>query len=84
MAKKNKQLVVRTEIEGSPLVMVKHEGKWFLTMGKYRLSGAEMFESEEALKAWLDKNMWNVVATMAGIISEYNINEAKTKQDVNN
>jgi len=75
------ELVQKQPIEGTPFVLVRKEDKFFLVMGKYRVS--PVLESEQDAKDYVFTNTWNLIATVAGIVAEetlqYKVNEGPIK-----
>lgn len=82
---KNKPLIIRTEVKGTPFTFVKMASKqWFIVMGKYRIN-QDPLETEEHCNEYLKENMWLVIAQLCGIISDFQIQETlKIKQNGNN
>lgn len=64
----SEELIERKNIEGTPFTIVKTEGKCFLTMGKYQLTG---YMEEEEIAIYIMENEWNIITTIAGIIAEH-------------
>lgn len=65
----NEELIKIIEIEDSPFQIVKTEDKYFLAMGKYRLS--EMFDTEkEAREDVKDLSWFRLLSVMHAVASE--------------
>lgn len=68
-SEKNEELVKIVDIEETPFKAVKADGKWFLSMGKYRLT--EPLETEqECREAATDASWWRILTLMQVMIRE--------------
>lgn len=59
-------LIERYEIEGTPFTLIKQEGKYFLTMGNYKITTPTDTE-EETLKK-LVTEQYNIILDMTTIV----------------
>lgn len=81
---KNKPLIVRNEVKGTPFTYVRQNKLWYVTLGKYRLN-QEGLNTEEDCNTYLIENQWLIVAQLCQIISEYTVNQSlNTKTNDNN
>lgn len=65
----SEQLIEQIPVEGTPFTVVKVEDKWFLAMGKYRLT--EPMESKaQALGAAEDKSWFRIIQIIMIIIKQ--------------
>lgn len=76
---KNEQLIERVEIPESPFVAVRHDKKWFLTMGKYRLT-EELESLEECEKQAFDTSWFRIMQIIGIMMEEYEVNKQTAKQ----
>lgn len=65
---KNTQLVEREHVDGTPFTAVKQNEKWFLTLGKYKVSSD--FQELEELKKWMETDRWELLTTFCSIIAQ--------------
>lgn len=69
---KNKELITKTEVEGTPFIVVTTKNGSFATIGRYRLT--EEMKSEKECIAEIKKITWNriiqVVSLMQLILKE--------------
>lgn len=75
---KSTQLVEREHIEGTPFTAVKQNDRWFLTLGKYKVSD-EFMELYE-LKKWMEMDKWTLLSTFVSITAQetvFMLNEPK-------
>lgn len=64
------QLVEKIEIENTPFTAVRIDDKWFLTMGKYRLT-PPLPNKKEALAAGVDESWWRIMQVVNVMINEH-------------
>lgn len=69
-----KQLVQIKKIGDSPFTAIKHLEKWYLCIGKYRLS-EELPSYKECVKESKDTSWWRVMAVMRVIAEDVYENE---------
>ena len=65
---KNEELVKRTEVEGTPFVLVEQEGMKFLTLGNYRITDVDL--TDEELKELTKGVNWLFLTAVVGVIAE--------------
>jgi len=73
---KDTMLFQQFQVDDGPFTTVKLDDKWFLTMGKYRLT--EPMESREATEANARQITWHRIMQVVQIMIEEN-NQPKTK-----
>ena len=77
----NEQLVEMEGIPDTPFTAVKVDNKWFLTMGKYRLT--EPLQSlEECEKGAFDTSWFRIMQIIGIMMEEYEVNKQAAKQAV--
>lgn len=69
----NSTLVDRIPIENTPFKIIKHEDKYFIGFGKYRLT--EDFNTADDAEDQLYINLWNIVLRM--VIAMIHIDKEK-------
>lgn len=70
--KENNELVKRTQVEGTPFVIVTTpDGGSVVTLGKYRVS--EPFETELGAIDYVGSKDWNLILSVAMLIAEEEI-----------
>lgn len=73
---KNKELLVRTEIENTPFTVVTTENDLFITLGKYRITQPGKFTTKnEAIEYCKQSNNWEILSAFVGILVESYVNE---------
>jgi hypothetical protein len=73
------ELVERVEIKETPFTAVRADAKWFLTMGKYRLT--EPLDTLEECEIAAFETSWSrIMQIMAIMIEEYKVNVELDKQ----
>lgn len=75
----NKELIQQTPVEDTPFTMVKYEDKYFLTMGKYRLT--EPMENESEVRKHLSTHKWEITLQLIDIMITMK-EESKREQEV--
>lgn len=70
---KNGSLIERTKIEGTPFTLINDGEKEFLAMGDYRLT--EDLTNEIEIDAYIEKNKWQLIMRIAGIVTEKTLQE---------
>lgn len=86
----NSKLVEREEIKNTPFTAVKFEDKWFLTMGKYRLTDG-LASKEDVINEAKDASWFRIMQIIQIMIDEdknkiiemSGIPPFKTKQEKN-
>lgn len=63
------QLLEKIEIENTPFTAIKVEDKWFLMMGKYRLT--EALTKDEVLAASLDESWFRIMQVIKIMIEDH-------------
>lgn len=65
------ELTEKIEINETPFTAIRIENKWFLTMGKYRIT--EPLTSKEEVLQDANRSDWNRILQVIGVmIEEYN------------
>lgn len=59
-AEQNHKLLEKIEVENTPFTIVRIDDKWFVTMGKYRLT-KPLSNKDEALASALDESWWRII-----------------------
>lgn len=60
----------------TPFTAIKLEDKWYLTLGKYRLTEA-LKSFEEVEQEAKDASWWRILSVMQAMITEFNNNQNK-------
>lgn len=66
--KQNSSLMEYKPIAGTPFTAARHENKWYLLMGIYRLS--ESYHTEEQVLSLLKNDMWTLILKMIVAVIE--------------
>lgn len=66
--KKNKELITRDEIEDSPFTIIGTEGKYFGTMGKFRIT--EPRKTKKEVEKELKEITWNRIVQVILLLTE--------------
>lgn len=72
-----RELLQQEQIEGTPFTAVRLDDKWFLTMGKYRLSEPTK-TFEEVLEEAKDASWFRIMQLIQIMIEEHEKNKLKT------
>lgn len=64
----SEQIIEREEVEDTPFMIVKQDEKWFVTLGKYRLTSA--LDSKEKAREEANKKGWTQIMQVVGIMIE--------------
>lgn len=76
----SRQLVEKIEIENTPFTAIRVDEKWFITMGKYRLT-EPIDNKEEALAAGIDESWWRIMSVIKAMILQHEEDKEKLKED---
>lgn len=76
----SKQLVEQHKIEGTPFTAIKFQERWFLTLGKYRLTN--QLGSIEECKAEAEDASWTRIMQVMKIMIEENETEKKLEATI--
>ena len=80
----NEEIIKRVEIPNTPFVAVRLQNEpFFLTLGKYRISGYEA-DTIEQMQLLMENNKWELITTISGIIAEHTFNTLKENTNGNN
>jgi hypothetical protein len=63
------ELIKRTEVEGTPFVVVETEGKCFATLGNYKVS--EDYETTEEAELAIKEINWKNLINLMIVINDY-------------
>lgn len=74
----NSQLIERIEVENTPFTIIREEEKWFVTLGRYRIS-QDMKSKEEAIED-AKRIDWDRVLQIMGITIEHYNNKSKENE----
>lgn len=66
----NEQIIEVIPIKNTPFNAIKEKDKWFITLGKYRLT--EEQESLKACKKAIKKNQWSIIMQLTLIMMKEN------------
>lgn len=72
------QLIEYVQIENTPFTAVKDQGRWYLTMGKYRLT-EELESKEAAIKEGANESWWRIMQIIRIMIDDHD--KAKAEQE---
>lgn len=72
----SKELIEKIEIEKTPFTAIRQDDKWFLTMGRYRLT-QPLDSKEEALAAGVDESWWRIMQIIKIMITEHENEKGK-------
>lgn len=72
------QLLEKVEIEGTPFTAIKLDAKWFLTMGKYRIS--ELYDTLQEVQQDAQDASWMRIMTIMNIMIQEDKALEKAKQ----
>ena len=75
---KTEELIEAHKVEDTPFTIIKYGEKWFLTMGKYRLT--EPGTKKEA-EAEVHNTSWNRIMQIMMIVAEEQIKNDKLKSN---
>lgn len=78
---KGTQLVEQIKIEGEPFTILKWDDKYYLTLGKYRLT--EALETEEQAREEVHNVSWFRILQVLHIVVKEELNETKYKNNAN-
>lgn len=73
----SKEMVEKIQVPETPFTMVRFEDKWFLTMGKYRLT--EPADTKEEIEAQIENTSWNRIIQIILIIIKDHDEEKQLK-----
>lgn len=65
---KNEPLWTATKVPNTPFTMVEHEDKFFVTMGKYKLS--DDYENLEEAMRLVDEFNWDFILRVLMVVAE--------------
>lgn len=74
----NTQQIEKIEIENTPFTAVKYGDKWFLAMGKYRLTKADLTK-DEALAEGVNESWWRIMQVVKIMIEEHEKEKGKVE-----
>lgn len=77
----NTETVEKIEIENTPFTAVRIDDKWYIVMGKYRLTN-EIATKEEALAAAIDESWWRIMSVIKAMIIEHEEQKGKLKENI--
>lgn len=79
-AEKKEQLLEQHKIEDTPFTIIKYGDKWFLTMGKYRLT--EPSKDRETIEAQINDVSWNRIMQVIMATIEEQIKPLKEQNEI--
>lgn len=79
---KSNELIEMVKLEGTPFTAIRNDDKWYLTLGKYRLT-EELKSLEEAKAESLDASWERIMQIIQIMIDEDRTNRKETTEIIN-
>lgn len=79
----NNELLEQKQVEDTPFTAVRVQDKWFLTMGKYRLT-EQLNTYEECVDASKDASWWRIMQIINIMIKEHDNEKNKPEPTIKN
>lgn len=77
----SKKLIEQIKIEGTPFTAIKHDTKWYLTLGKYRLT--EGMSTFRAVQKESKDASWYRIMQIMNIMIDERIEQLKQLNQIN-